>query len=143
MFLELHVTNRILIFDTVFLCPVEKNFNYHSQQSIQISFKVSKMVFSSFTWICPFKYNHDFQLHIPCKIDKCTIFIFQLKRIGDEDFFKCLAMYEAEPQLKVDELTMENTVKDINKLAMTIIQQIAVSDQLHHSSHLPVNAFDI
>ena len=52
-------------------------------------------------------------------------------------------MYEAEPELKVDELTMENTVKDINNLAMTIIQQIAASEKLHHSSHLPVNAFNI
>ena len=43
-------------------------------------------------------------------------------------------MYEDKPELKVDELTMENTAAEINELAMRLIQQIAASESLSHSS---------
>ena len=52
-------------------------------------------------------------------------------------------MYEDKPELKVDELTMENTAAEINELAMRLIQQIAASESLSHGKHMPVNALNI
>ena len=68
--------------------------------------------------------------------------IFQLRPIGD-DYFKCLAMYDRDPQLVLNSGTMENMVvgqeKSLSMLVMYVIQQISSGEHLDHRSLFPVS----
>jgi hypothetical protein len=54
------------------------------------------------------------------------------------EFYKCLAMYAENSELKVNEANIEATSIIVRELTHEIVFQLLYSDTLEHSDHLQV-----